>query len=187
MKIQSLLLAFVLAIASSQQFFDRCNPEWVRLIQRDELYDCADPTSDNRVINDASTFVAVTNIIAKLGLKVEGQEPNPKIFARYIQKGQASGRWESINDVYRSIGLNVRGEQKELEQLRGYLAQGLDIVAILNQSDEAVLVKELKGDEEVSVINSRGKTVNVHYHELDLPLLLFTRAQARFLEFEADE
>eukprot|EP01016_Furgasonia_blochmanni_P011935 TRINITY_DN1560_c0_g2_i2.p1 TRINITY_DN1560_c0_g2~~TRINITY_DN1560_c0_g2_i2.p1 ORF type:complete len:234 (-),score=55.02 TRINITY_DN1560_c0_g2_i2:160-861(-) len=151
--------------------YDRCDPQWVKLIQSGELYDCANPAAKNPVIKDASTFIAIANIATKQGLTVNGKTATPKVIAEFIAEGQKQGRWKSVNDVFIALGLDVKGIMKDHKAIREHLKAGGDVVVTITRTNQAVAIFSLGGGI-INAVDSRGKRFAFEYNVIDVQVLM---------------
>ena len=183
LKLAVVLLAFTCAF-SSHLFprYDRCNPKWVLLIHRGELYDCASPKTPNPIIKDASTFIQISNIAYNLGIKLKNQDPNPTQIIEVIQEGQAQGRWDTPDDIFKAIGLQVTAVKKNLDVLKKNFSRGANLLVTVAETKEAVAVTDID-DQEFWGVDSRGGSVLVGFNAIDSEVLIFNKLTGlNFLE-----
>eukprot|EP01016_Furgasonia_blochmanni_P037500 TRINITY_DN4428_c0_g1_i1.p2 TRINITY_DN4428_c0_g1~~TRINITY_DN4428_c0_g1_i1.p2 ORF type:complete len:200 (+),score=53.37 TRINITY_DN4428_c0_g1_i1:66-665(+) len=153
--ILALCLTAVAHASNPYPKYDRCDPDWVKIIQKGQYYDCANPDAANPYKGLAATSVAIANILEKYGITVKGTVGSPAVIGKFIAEGQEQGRWDTIGDVFHALGLDVsagrvNGLKKELEQGHDAIAQAVDQYLILN----------VEGDT-LQCLDSRGKTISV--------------------------
>eukprot|EP01016_Furgasonia_blochmanni_P056597 TRINITY_DN967_c0_g5_i1.p5 TRINITY_DN967_c0_g5~~TRINITY_DN967_c0_g5_i1.p5 ORF type:complete len:115 (+),score=20.07 TRINITY_DN967_c0_g5_i1:108-452(+) len=85
-----LLLALCALSLADNNYYDRCHPAWVKIIQKGQLYDCAEPNAANPALEIASVVTAMGNVLNSYGIRINRKEPNPLVVFEHFDGAFAS-------------------------------------------------------------------------------------------------
>ena len=72
LELLALFISFTCMLSSEYPRYDRCNPEWVSLIQGERL-DCSNPSIINTNLKGTSFFLQACNIASSFNVKIDGR------------------------------------------------------------------------------------------------------------------
>eukprot|EP01016_Furgasonia_blochmanni_P026427 TRINITY_DN2806_c0_g1_i2.p1 TRINITY_DN2806_c0_g1~~TRINITY_DN2806_c0_g1_i2.p1 ORF type:complete len:236 (+),score=74.65 TRINITY_DN2806_c0_g1_i2:99-710(+) len=119
-KMRSVILLALCITVLSTTYYDRCNPEWVKIIQDGQLFDCASPGQRNPILEAASGATAIGNMLNAYPIKINGQNPTPAVVYKYLEKG--FGKIDELRKLFQALGLTfeiVKGDhlQKKVDEI----------------------------------------------------------------------
>eukprot|EP01016_Furgasonia_blochmanni_P056599 TRINITY_DN967_c0_g6_i1.p1 TRINITY_DN967_c0_g6~~TRINITY_DN967_c0_g6_i1.p1 ORF type:complete len:215 (+),score=29.06 TRINITY_DN967_c0_g6_i1:108-752(+) len=175
------LLALCALTLADHNYYDRCNPAWVKIIQRGQLYDCAEPYSANPALQVASGVTAIGNLLNSYGIRINGREPTPIVVFEHFQG--AFGYPDKLKKLFQELGL--RYEVIKATSLKDKVDSALkskdNRVIIINKGKRLELIH--KGVDSLGyryVASDRGQILGVEGKSFDefREALIFTKLQS---------
>eukprot|EP01016_Furgasonia_blochmanni_P024579 TRINITY_DN264_c0_g2_i6.p1 TRINITY_DN264_c0_g2~~TRINITY_DN264_c0_g2_i6.p1 ORF type:complete len:229 (+),score=69.36 TRINITY_DN264_c0_g2_i6:64-687(+) len=164
LKCITILALAVSAFSVNWKIFDRCNAEWVYLIQSGQLYDCAEQGAPSENLKVAGSVTTFSNVLATFGKTIDGQPATPKTLFLFLRSFKGS-----IQDIFRKFDLEgeILKNQKAInfEVLKKRVEDGYAVHVSSIDSFDNYLVQRDVG-EAFETINSRGQVSVIRYAQI---------------------
>eukprot|EP01016_Furgasonia_blochmanni_P005215 TRINITY_DN12023_c0_g1_i7.p1 TRINITY_DN12023_c0_g1~~TRINITY_DN12023_c0_g1_i7.p1 ORF type:complete len:232 (+),score=30.12 TRINITY_DN12023_c0_g1_i7:62-697(+) len=140
---------------------DRCDPKWVIELQG-KLFDCADPALRSHNLEEASTLLQLSNILATLQIVIDNRIMTPDAVSQF----KKSRNWKNLADFLDRISVvhYSKYEHPLPQRLKDHMKGGTVVIVYVrkNQSTEAVLLTGTLPSEFIANgYDSRGANIQI--------------------------
>eukprot|EP01016_Furgasonia_blochmanni_P039891 TRINITY_DN5018_c0_g1_i3.p1 TRINITY_DN5018_c0_g1~~TRINITY_DN5018_c0_g1_i3.p1 ORF type:complete len:219 (+),score=50.33 TRINITY_DN5018_c0_g1_i3:65-721(+) len=161
MSVLNLLIIFSLAV-SVLSYFDRCDPKWVKIIQNNQLYDCASPTNRNPRPHFPSAVTQFANLFKNFNVKVEGKEATPETVFNYLRGCEKNPNLLIQQLKKAGFGYQMLTDKKSFDSfVNSNFSKKNTWVSIISADDTVNHLEKNDKSGVRTVIDSRGRAVTL--------------------------